>query len=281
MAIKIVIPSYRRPDNVLALSEVTPELQEKYYVIAVRKSEEEQYKKNYPHPEYLILPDGNYGIRETRQYINEYSTGKIIVIDDDVRFRRTYPKPCLSCKDKGKPQVNWARYTKETTSEVLEDMIEYLETLMDQYYFGGIRSLATQPRVYERVIPYVLNKAVIWSAFFNLDHFDTEEFNYNNGPAMLEDIYINVEYFDKGYDIPSVTKFGISKPTKIGEQGGGCSEMTNRSSIHNKACIEMEQTYPHYIKAIESKTLSSAKHLNNEMLSVRCVFKRKLTKPLF
>lgn len=277
---KIIIPSYRRPNNVLALNEVSPELQEKYYILAVRKSEESEYKQNYPYTKYLILPDNIDGIRETRQWINENSTGKIMVIDDDTAFRRTFPKACLSCKEKGKPQVNWARYTKEKTSEVLEEMIEYLETLMDEYYFGTVRSLSIQARIFEKVTPYSLNKPCFRAVFFNLDHFNTDEYNYMKGPEMLEDIYISVKYFHDGHDIPSVGIFGVEGLAKVGSQEGGCSQ-PNRSKIHNRSCMELEELYPQYIKAIESKTLSRAEHLDNNMLSVKCILKRQRTKQLF
>lgn len=277
---KIVIPSYRRPDNVLALDDVSPELQKKYYVLVVRENEHDHYKENYPHPEYWLIPNDTDGIRETRQHINERMSGKIMVIDDDTAFRRTFPKPCLSCKEKGKPQVNWARYTKENTSDVLEDMIEYLEPLMDEYYFGTVRSLSIQARIFEKVTPYSLNKPCFRAVFFNLDHFDSDKYNYMDGPEMLEDIYISVKYFHDGHDIPSVGKFGVEGLAKVGSQKGGCSN-PNRSQLHNQSCMELEELYPQYITAIKSETLSRAEHLDNNMLSVRCKFKRHRTMKLF
>lgn len=277
---KIVIPSYRRPTNVLALSEVSPELQKKYYVLAVRENEYEHYKENYPHPEYFLLPQDTDGIRETRQHINERMDGKILVIDDDVVFRRVVPKACISCEEKGKPQVNWARYTKEKTSEVLEDMIEYLETLMDEYYFGGIRYLIANARVYEKIIPYVLNKPVYAAVFFNLDHFDTDKYNYMNGPVMAEDIYMSVEYFHKGFDIPSVTKFGLALLSKMGHQKGGCSQ-PDRTRIQNESVMWLQDKYPQYFKVVQTDTYKSAPYLKDNTLSIRSKFKRQRTKQLF
>lgn len=256
---KIVIPSYKRPQEVLGLHEVSPEFQKKYYQLAVREFEVEEYKKYYPHPEYLIVPNDIDGIRGTRQWINENSTGKIIVIDDDVVFRRTFPKPCISCKDKGKPQVNWARYTKEGTDEVIEDMIDYLEVLMDQYPYGSLRSLNTHARVYEEVIPYQLNKPGIWSCFFNLDKFDTQSYNYTNGPYYIEDIYMSLIYF-KDHDFPSVTKFGIHGLKAMGGQEGGC-EVPDRLQLHNESARQLGEMFPQYVTVIESKTIG--------MLSVR------------
>jgi len=258
---KIIIPSYKRPNEVLGLHEVNPEIQKKYYQLAVRKSEELEYKKNYPHPEYLILPDDVDGIRGTRQWINENSTGKIMVIDDDVVFRRTFPKPCLSCKEKGKPQVNWARYTKEDTNEVIEDMVEYLDGLMDEYPYGSLRSLNTHARVYEDVIPYQLNKPGIWSCFFNLDKFDTQKYNYHNATYFIQDIWMSIVYFHSGKDFPSVTKFGVHGMKGMTGQDGGCGIGPERVRRHNKSAMELQEMFPQYVEVIQSKTF--------DMLSVK------------
>ena len=90
--IKICIPSYKRPNEVIALDKVTPENQTKYFWLCVRDEELEQYKENYPHCNYLNLgsewlPTDN--VRETRQRVNEMMSGKILVIDDDITFSKT------------------------------------------------------------------------------------------------------------------------------------------------------------------------------------------------
>ena len=271
--IKICIPSYKRPNEVIALDKVTPENQAKYFWLCVRDEELEQYKENYPHCNYLNLgsewlPTDN--VRETRQRINEMMSGKILVIDDDCTLHRTK----VVIQDwKGKPFHYMRMDSKTNTNDVLEELLEYMDTLMDEFPFGGIRNIS-HPRDARKYFPYKMNQVCALAVWFNLDMFDTNEMSYRHGPEMGEDTYMVLKWFDKGYDIPQICLWNAKNAKKVNSQEGGCSTLTNRGEVHDASTRKLVELFPHLCKLKKSETYGGT-------LAVSIKLKRDLSQKLF
>ena len=271
--IKICIPSYKRPNEVLALNRVTPENQTKYFWLCVRDEEIEAYKENYPHCNLLslgsewLLTDN---IKETRQRINEMMSGKILVIDDDIEFSKTV----LKIEDwKGKP-FHYMRYDKDLDcNDIIEEMLDYIDGLMDQYPHGSIRN-HNNPRDGRKYLPYKLNSVCLWAVWFNLDMFDTDVVSYRHGPEMTEDVYMSCRFFELGYDLVLVSNYCIKRAKSTGSQKGGCSEITNRGEIHDQSVDQLLELFPSLCHIRKSIVYGGTK-------AVTVKFKRELTQKLF
>lgn len=82
MDIKIISPSYKRAGNVKAIN-----LFHDHLIIAVHQFEENEYRKEYPNNELMILPDSIKGnMAKVRNYIRDNcNTRYLVMIDDDVK----------------------------------------------------------------------------------------------------------------------------------------------------------------------------------------------------
>lgn len=249
---KIVIPSYRRPNDVKSLETLSENTQRKHVWIAVREEELEAYKANYPHCNYKILPNVN-NVAETRQRINEVFDGTVLVIDDDVRFHttellyETTNKKGVTTQHEG----GIIKVQELLDDDGIDEMLQYVRELSEQYHYGSIRSFHF-PRG-EDYYPYTLNKPAIWCVWFNVDDgkFDTQKYNYENGPIFLEDVYMSVVYYDDGNDFAVVGKYAITKAHSTGDQDGGCQDKDDEGNVirhieHNRSAKWLADNYPEY-----------------------------------
>jgi len=271
--IKICIPSYKRPNDVRALRSVSPELQQKYYWLCVRDEEIDEYKQNYPHCNILNLggewkPED--GVAETRQRINEMMTGRILVIDDDVEFSKTK----VVIKDWNGVPFHYMRYDKDIkTNDVLEEMLEYLDGLIDTYPFGSIRG-HTHPRDGRKFMPYRYDQVAIWCVWFDLDVIDTNLITYRQGPPLAVDVYMSLRMYEEGYETVQVSEYCIKKSATTHSQKGGCSQTTNRGLKHDLAVDWLVEKWPKLCSSRPS-------HLYGGTKAIRVKFKRKQTQNLF
>lgn len=276
--IKICIPSYGRPNQVYALKEISPELQQKYYWLCVRSEELDAYKENYPHCNYLDLGTdfGPRGVVETRQRINEKMSGKILVIDDDVTFRQTIELPGNSG---GQPVIYMRYFHERNVNDLLEEMLDYLSPLMDRYAHGGIGSLV-HPKESRKYLPYKENKVCLWAVWFNLDMFSTEEISYRHGPEFIEDVYMTCRFYDLGFDTCVAYEYSIFKYKITGSQGGGCNAHPDRSAAHNQSAEWLADNYPQYCVLKRSTVYHKDGSMGKPTNTVICRLKKR-AKTLF
>ena len=261
---KIVIPTYKRPDNVCALEFISPESQRKHFWLAVREEELEAYKANYPHCNYKVLPNVT-NVCNTRQRVNEIFNGTVIVIDDDVRFHRTELMYDVINKngDKKHYEKGIIKVRDMLDDDGLDEMLQYVQELSEEYPYGSIRCFHF-PRG-EDYFPYALDKPAIWCVWFNLEKFDVKKYNYENGPVFLEDIYMSVAYYDGGNSFPSVGKYAITKKSETGGQEGGC-QTSDRYIEHNKSAQWLADNYPEY--CVTKRSTQNSKTMGGEALTV-------------
>jgi hypothetical protein len=274
--IKICVISYQRPTDVYALDNISPELQKKYFWLCVRDEEVEEYKKTYPHCNYLNLGTdfGPRGVVETRQRVNEMMSGKILVLDDDITLHKTK----VSIRDyKGKPFHYMGYDSSVSCNDFLEELLEDLEVWMDQTPHGSFTHHSF-PKDARDNMPYVNNKVALLAVWFNLDVIDTNEISYRHGPEFIEDVYMSCRLFELGYDLMKVCKWSI-KNKKGGSQDGGCNAHPNRGKAHSESASWLASNYKQWCYLRPSKVYSEATGM--DVNTVNCKLVRKLTEPLF
>lgn len=238
---KIVIPSYKRAGKVKALKNIPNTVQSKYYWIAVRPEEEEEYRQAYPYCNIKVLEGNVNGVTATRQRINEQFDGLIVVIDDDVSFVRNHLVPY----PKGwRGEYNKISKKRNFTEEDYDELSEYLSEFSKKNPYGALK--AAQFLQTERRWPRVWNSGIIWCVWFNLDLFDAKFYNYEKGPEFIEDVFMSLIWFDNGNDAPNLNDWGIIKAAGTGDEDGGCNHHENRSKSHNASADWIVQHYPDY-----------------------------------
>jgi len=280
---KIVIPTYKRPDDVKALETLSENTQRKHVWLAVREEEVDEYKKFYPHCNYKVLPNVN-NVAETRQRVNEVFDGTVIVIDDDVRFHTTELLYEVTNKNGVKKTYDNGiiKVRELLDDDGIDEMLTWVRDLSVQYPYGSIRCFHF-PRG-EDYYPYAMDKPAIWCVWFNLDKFDTNKYNYENGPIFLEDVYMSVVYYDDGNSFPVVGKYAITKAHSTGDQNGGCQDKDDEGNVirhieHNKSAQWLEDNYPEYCRVKHSnqnsKTMGAQTNTVLARLSSKARDKRK------
>ena len=275
---KIIIPSYKRPGINPTLDSLPQDIIDKYVSLAVRDEEYEEYRRSHPNVHIHNLGKGVDGIVETRQRINEQFTGKIIVIDDDIVFHHTIvgshqkdptKKDFIKCGD------------RLQTSEEFEEMIDYIDNLLDSYGFGSMRNLNFVRDA--RWLPYTKNTVCYWIYCFNLDIFDYENCSFRNGPpsGLSEDTYIYLDWFDKGNDIFVLVKWNVSETTTQNGMEGGCNT-PDRGIKYMNSMLELHEMFPQYTTVRESKKNSETYGFTVPTLKTRLVKnKRRQVRNLF
>lgn len=90
MEFKVVIPSYKRPDRVLA-AQYLPEA-----YICIGEAEKDAYAANYGADRLIVMPDSIQGnIARVRNWMLDNIGGNLVMMDDDVRYlSRTSAREC-------------------------------------------------------------------------------------------------------------------------------------------------------------------------------------------
>lgn len=101
--VKIVCPSHKRPDRVIAKDAITN------LCLCVAESQEAAYKEHNPGVEIVTHPDDVVGLHAKRQWIYEHF-GSVFMIDDDVPHLRNLQAPA------GQPQ----NFSPEETYEIVQ-----------------------------------------------------------------------------------------------------------------------------------------------------------------
>ena len=247
-SIKIVIPSYKRAGVNPSIDNLPDDIVSKYVTLAVRDEEYDEYLKAHPGVNIHNLGKDIDGIVETRQRINEQFNGKIIVIDDDNIF--FHVRHGAHKKDPTNKYIG--RGQRLESSEEYVEMLKYCSTLLDTFEYGTMRNLnfLRDPRWY----PYTLNSICYWVHFFNLDTFDYVNCNFRNGPksGLCEDLYLPIDWFDKGNDFFTLVKYNVGETTGQNQMDGGCNT-SDRGIRYKESLEQLHEMFPQYSKLKESK----------------------------
>jgi hypothetical protein len=155
--IKIAIPSYQRPNNVITLNNIPLSYKDNTYLF-VRPDEYESYKHYETQVKIVQLKNCN-NIGDTRQYIAEYFAGeKLWMLDDDIKIFNSYYNE----------EKNVIRTDKNTIDETqFYECLAYIEQILEHYYHGNLR-FRIFPRG-KKYWPYKINTYGYTNTFLNLE----------------------------------------------------------------------------------------------------------------
>ncbi len=91
--VKVVIPSHKRPDRVLATKAISNAS------ICIPESQLEEYTKYNKGVEIITHPDSVIGIAQKRQWMYDKLKNLFMVDDDVINILRLYPEPAIKDKD--------------------------------------------------------------------------------------------------------------------------------------------------------------------------------------
>jgi hypothetical protein len=270
---KIIIPSYKRPGINPSLDNLPHEIVEKYVYLAVRNEEYDEYVLAHPNVKIHNLGDGVDGILETRQRINEQFTGKIMIIDDDNIFHQTN----IKSKKKDPEDKYIQRGIQMQSVEEFEEMLSFIDKTLDDYSLGTMRNLNFIRGL--DWLPYAINKVCYWVYFINLDTFKYEDCNFRNGPksGLCEDLYLYVDWFDKGNDFFTLAKWNVNETSKMNGMTGGCN-FPERGIKYKHSLEELHKMFTHHSSLVKSKKNTETFGFEVPTLKIRLNAKKRMQK---
>lgn len=142
MSLKIVIPTYKRPDRVLSKALVTEP------ILCVAQSEADAYREANPECEIVVHPDSVKGLPAKRNWMVKHF-GELFMLDDDVyEFQPQYYPQGVSC----------ANLTNPVVIRKIIERLYVIAKMLDVHLFGFSKN--QRPMFYNPSKPYVMNERV-------------------------------------------------------------------------------------------------------------------------
>ena len=246
---KIVIPTYKRPDGQLDILE-NGWIPESYYhnvYVCIRNTIEEY--ERYKHLEDRVtlvpldLPEDS-GIPEKRDAICRHFAGeKIWMCDDDIKIVSTHLRD-----DKG-----YIIKDKTLSRASFNMLISTANELLDEHPFGVVNT-GFFPHD-KKKHPIALNRWGAFNSFINLSKLNADDLGYTR-VKYYEDIAAWLSAIDIGYDNFSIFGWLLI----IGKEKSGGNVAARNEDTMEEASQKLHALYPDHIKlqnkAVDKKNKS-------------------------
>ena len=248
---KIVIPTYKRPEGKLDVLENgwIPESFYKRVYVCIRNTEEE--KERYAHLEGKVqivplnMPEDS-GIPEKREAICKHFAGeKIWMMDDDIKI--------VSCHTV--PEKDYVIKEKELSEQSFYELINYSIELLEDMPFGVIGTGTFVKGV--DIYPLGLNRWGAFSSFINLEKLTAEDLGYTK-VRYYEDIAAFCAAIEKGYNNFYITKWQLI----IGKEKEGGNAAARHADIMQQAAYDLHKLYPKHIRLVDLKDKTHDRKIN-------------------
>lgn len=248
---KIVIPTYKRPEGKLDVLENgwIPESFYKRVYVCIRNTQEE--KERYAHLEGKVnivpfnMADDS-GIPEKREAICKHFAGeKIWMMDDDIKI--------VSCHTI--PEKDYVIKEKELSEESFYELINYSIELLEDMPFGVIGTGTFVKGV--DIYPLGLNRWGAFSSFINLEQLTAEDLGYTK-VRYYEDIAAFCAAIEKGYNNFYITKWQLI----IGKEKEGGNAAARHADIMQQAAYDLHKLYPKHIRLVDLKDKTHDRKIN-------------------
>jgi hypothetical protein len=248
---KIVIPTYKRPDGIVDVLENgwIPKSFYKNVYLCIRNTQEEIQRYQHYHGEVqIVLLDvaEDSGIPEKRDAICRVFDGeKIWMMDDDIKI--------VSCHVND--EKDYVIKGKELEEQSFYELINYANGLMDEMPFGVI---GTGTFVKGKdIFPLGLNRWGAFSSFINLEILKYTDLAYTK-VKYYEDIAAFCAVIEKGYNNFYITKWQLL----IGKEKEGGNASARKASVMQQAAYDLHKLYPKHIRLVDMKDKTHDRKIN-------------------
>lgn len=235
----IVIPSYKRPDDVVILKSIPNSYKDKTFLY-VRADEFDAYSENYADQATIIPLTGVSCYSSTMDAIIDHQgKNRIWYFDDDDSIHDSW------FDDKGKE--TFVRPVKETVSEEsFYEMMEFCNDLADQgYVHGGLRmQLFPIPT---KAYPFLPNKRIATNCWFDMTVIPREWIDHSEFD-IYTDTSVVLNLWEKGYASAAICKW-FHKTVAPERQANDTGTHSYRTlEMHNRCMLEIADKYPKYTR---------------------------------
>lgn len=234
---KIIIPSYKRPNEQITLSRLPINITKQIYLL-IREEGYAKYKKHEDQVKRIIFTPSyvkNYG--QTVHYIlKKYAGEKIIILDDDVTF---YIRKSINPN-------NW--HLRYMENEEYQPMFDMIETCLNDYTHVGISAREGNNR---RKFHFENNTRYMRVLAYNLEMFEGVDIERYLNMETFVDFDINLQLLKLG--MPSIVSFYYAQGHVSSNARGGCSA-TRTLEKHGQCAKMLKDYHPDFVKLVEKQT---------------------------
>ena len=230
MKLKLFIPSRGRWEKQSTLDNLPPEIR-KITTLVVDAKELKHYHPVAKKYGVFLIPLSVNGITEVRREIIKISEGKIVMLDDDLKFAKRISK------------TDW-HLTPIRGKEVIP-MFEWLEKSLGEYAHASIS--ARQGNNNEKA-DVAYNQRYIRILGFNTKCFEDVKLGR---VTVMEDFDIALQLINQGYS--SIISYVYAQDQSASNMEGGCS--TYRTpQVQADSARKLAKLHPGVVKLVEKET---------------------------
>lgn len=230
---RIVIHSSGRANRQITLpsllsAHLEPEL-------LVQDSEFDEYHKFWGYRCLITkLPPEINRLSPTRQWIIDNTDGKVVMMDDDLRF-------CARRTD------DWTKFNQATNSDVRE-MFHAIGCALDEYAHAGVVAREGGNRI--EAFPYVFNTRMMRLLAYNADKVRAVGARFDR-IITKQDFDMTLQLLRAGYPNALLTKFCHDQPGS--NTSGGCSAYRSPEVMDDSA-RKLAELHPGFVKVVQKTT---------------------------
>lgn len=233
MIYPIYIPSIYRPNSefLISIRDIKPSIE--YYII-IAKHQYEDYSKNFPSDNLVILPDNVIKISEIRQYILELARKnketKIWMLDDDLSK--------FFIKSNNLEKVNLMTLIKKAEEESEQEQKHIPKVVQWGFKYSTFALQKT---------PYSFNTNIGMIQLLDIEA--TKHINYDLSFPTLEDTDFTIQLLMNGFANLQFNHMIFTAP-KSGKGKGGLESEYNKGA-KQKGMLRFKEKYPNHINIID------------------------------
>jgi len=218
------VPSLSRADRQITIPKFCP-----WGILVVNPEEEEEYRQHNPDTRILTVPEGMKGIAKVRRWILESFPGKVIMLDDDLRFYyRNVPG-------------DW--HLKYATPEQTHQLFDLIWMDLNRYAHGGVSAREGNNRLPDEM---QVNCRLLRMLCYNTKLFpDTLEYDR---VEVMEDFDIQLQLLRAGLPNFMFTKWAQGQPGT--QDPGGCSTYRT-GEVQRAAALRLAELHPGLVRVVE------------------------------
>jgi hypothetical protein len=230
--IELVIPTFKRLNNQITLSNIPNDLLDNVTLV-VQPQEEKEARDIYS--KIFVVSGDNIGFAKTiRDLTYEFAVNRqsrFWILDDDLKFLRHY-------------ENDDSKLRKEPmTAKDFDEVLKRTEEWMDAGFPHGAFGTTWNNPIGK--FPYVENSRIMTNKYYDgvtiskvWNEIDWE------GCCGAEDFYVNLQLLTKGH--PNRVWYEFVVDAGASHKEGGCADYRD-ANYHNQSCVELQKKFPQFV----------------------------------